>query len=101
MIAVATDYSKLYQELEERWPIVATTAILLVAAFVLPELIRRDPLAGIPVVGGGRKGFMKKGGWTIYTEGYNKVCCDSGLLETLANTEPVQVWHLPHHDGEK
>lgn len=73
MSALAPTYSELYRELETRWPIVATTALVLVAALVLPGLLRRDPLAGVPVIGDGQKNFMKGGGWKLYVEGYNKV----------------------------
>ena len=72
-MAATTDYATLYRELEARWPAIATTVLVLLAVLVLPRLLRPDPLAGIPVVGDGHKAFMKKGGWAIYTEGYNKV----------------------------
>lgn len=71
-MATSIDYQTLYQELEARWPVVAITAVTLLAALIVPGLLKNDPLASIPEVGRGQKDFMKRGGWQVYTEGYNK-----------------------------
>lgn len=71
-MASSLNYETLYHELETRWPVIAITAVTLLAALIVPGLLKDDPLASIPQVGGGQKDFMKRGGWQVYTEGYNK-----------------------------
>ncbi|KAG9258879.1 cytochrome P450 [Emericellopsis atlantica] len=64
-------YNRLHHELEERWPVVAITALTLLAALVLPGLMKTNHLKAIPLVGGGQFSFLK-GGWDVYAQGYNK-----------------------------
>lgn len=71
-MASSMDYQNLYHELESRWPVIAITAVTVLAALIVPGLLKDDPLASIPEVGSGQKEFMKRGGWEVYTEGYNK-----------------------------
>lgn len=67
-------YDALLADLANRWPVVAATALVLVAALVLPLLLRKNPLAAIPAVKGGRIRWVRQG-WAMYIEGYNKVGC--------------------------
>lgn len=85
MSTLATVYSTLYHELETRWPILAATAVTLLAALVLPGLFRPNPLADVPIIGDGRKNFMNGGGWKLYIDGYNKVCFPAGDWSCLGN----------------
>lgn len=61
----------LYEELVARWPTIAATIIVLFMATILPNILRRDPLASLPTLGTNQKDFMTTG-WNLYTEGHKK-----------------------------
>ncbi|GJC87713.1 ent-kaurene oxidase [Colletotrichum tofieldiae] len=74
----ATLYNIVLDEVSPRLPVLTASLIFVFIAFLAQAFLKRDPLAGVPIVGKGGKGARRKlyqsgGAWDLYEEGYKKV----------------------------